>query len=208
CIAGWVGKEPDLLPMKMTVVCRDSGPRTFNVELARHKALLASLVYTALTNAVDMEGEMPEEMTADFEAKIDVEGRAPLVIKDTFSGFSGGRAPQALYGQVATAVSLLVQNPYRPLRITRIESTTRIRGGRQSADIEAVELESEVYSPGDTLYARVWVRPYKGRLQSVRVALKLPEDLPEGRYTATLCDDLTAARQIIRDNPSLNNPLV
>src|SRR5262249_46451463 len=64
CIAGWLGKQPDLMPMKMTVVrSEDSAPRTFNVELARHKALLASLTYTALTNSVDMEGEMPEEIT-------------------------------------------------------------------------------------------------------------------------------------------------
>src|SRR5207248_8418361 len=51
CIAGWLGKQPDLMPMKMTVIrSEDSAPRTFNVELARHKALLASLVFTALTN--------------------------------------------------------------------------------------------------------------------------------------------------------------
>jgi hypothetical protein len=195
------------MPMKMTVIrSEDSAPRTFNVELARHKALLASLVFTALTNSVDMEGEMPEEMTADLEARIEVEGHAPLLIKDTFSGFSGGRAPQALYGQVASAVSLLTQNPCRPLRINRIECETTIHAGRRSADIEAVELASEVYAPGDTLRAKVFVRPYKGQLQAVRVAMKLPEDLPEGRYTATLCDDLSSVRQDIRDNPSLNNP--
>ncbi|HKB38077.1 MAG TPA: hypothetical protein VKD72_16640, partial [Gemmataceae bacterium] len=207
CIAGWLGKEPDLMPMKMTVVrSDDSAPRTFNVEVARHKALLSSLVYTALTNSVDTEGEMPEEMTADMQARIEVEGRAPLILKDTFSGFSGGRAPQVLYGQLASAVSLLTQNPYRPLRINRIECETTIHAGRRSADIEAVELESEVYAPGDTLRAKVFVRPYKGRLQPLRVALKLPADLPEGRYTATLCDDLTAVRQDIRDNPSLYSP--
>ncbi len=149
---------------------------------------------------------MPEEMTADMQARIEVEGYAPLLIKDTFSGFSGGRAPQALYGQVAAAVSLLTQNPYRPLRIQRIDCETTIHAGRRSADIEAIELASEVYAPGDTLRAKVFVRPYKGQLQTVRVALKLPEDLPEGRYTATWCDDLSSVRQDIRDNPSLNNP--
>jgi len=145
-------------------------------------------------------------MTAEMEARVEIEGHAPLVIKDTFSGFSGGRAPQALYGQVASAVSLLTQNPYRPLRINRIDCETTVRDGRRSADIEAVELESEVYSPGDTLRAKVHVRPYKGRLQAVRVELKLPADLPEGRYTATLCDDPSAVRQDIRDNPTLSNP--
>jgi hypothetical protein len=34
----------------------------------------------------------------------------------------------------------------------------------------------------------------------------LPDDLPEGNYTATLGDDLACARQELRDNPLLNFP--
>src|SRR5262249_34566815 len=112
-IAGWVGRKPDLLPVRMGVALDKSEKRTFNVEVARHPALLAPLGYTPLSNAVDMEGEWPQEMTAQFSARIELDGHEPLVIKDTFSGFSGGRAPQALYTQVAQAVSLLVHNPYK-----------------------------------------------------------------------------------------------
>ena len=36
--------------------------------------------------------------------------------------------------------------------------------------------------------------------------LKLPADLPEGNYTAMVCDDLTNARMELRDNPNLSNP--
>ena len=207
CIAGWLGRQPDLLPIRMTVLrSADSAQRTFNVEVVRQRALLSSLVFTALSNSVDMEGDMPEEMTADLQARIEIEGQPPVLIKDTFSGFSGGRAPQALYSQVAAAVSILSNNPYRPLRINRIECETQIHAGRRSADIEAVELDSEVYAPGDTLKAQVFVRPFKGQMQPLRVALKLPADLPEGRYKATLCDDLSAVRQDLRDHPVLSQP--
>jgi SpoIVB peptidase S55 len=207
CIAGWLGRTPDLLPLKMKVVrSANSTARTFNVEVARHRSLMSSLVFAALSNSVDMEGEMPEEMTADLHARIELEGRPPVIIKDTFSGFSGGRAPQALYSQVASAVNLLTNNPYKPVRIRCIDCDTTIHAGRRTADIDAVELESAVYSPGDTLRARVYLRPYKGRVQTVRVSLALPADLPEGRYQATISDDSTAVRQDIRDNPVLNNP--
>src|SRR5205085_10521790 len=36
--------------------------------------------------------------------------------------------------------------------------------------------------------------------------LKSPADLPEGAYTAQVCDDLANARLDIRDNPTLYNP--
>ena len=72
------------------------GPaRTFNVRVVRQPALLPTLVFTALTNSVDMEGELPEELTAELTARIELEGHEPLVLKDTFSGISGGRAPAA-----------------------------------------------------------------------------------------------------------------
>jgi hypothetical protein len=207
CIAGWLNRKPDLMPLRTRVALGDQNPpRTFNVQMVRQRSLLATLVFTALTNAVDMEGELPEEMTAELYARIELEDAEPLIIKDTFSGFSGGRAPAALYGQVASAVNLLTFNPYRPVRIKGIECETRIVPGRRTADVEAIELDSETYAPGDTVKARVFLRPFKGDLKSVTATLKLPPDLPEGNYTVTACDDLTSIRQAIRDNPVLSNP--
>jgi hypothetical protein len=37
--------------------------------------------------------------------------------------------------------------------------------------------------------------------------MALPNDLPEGHYTITACDDVSNARATIRNNPNLNNPL-
>jgi hypothetical protein len=209
CIAGWLDRKADLMPMRMKVT-REPGAsaKTFNVEVVRQCSLMASLVFTVLTNSVDMEGELPEELTAELRARIEVEGRPPVVIQDTFSGssFSGGRAPQALYAQVASVVNLLTYNSYKPVRINCIDCETRLMAGRRTADIEAIQLDSETYSPGETLKATAFVRPYKGLLQRLPITLKLPADLPEGTYTAMVCDDPTNARHELRDNPNLSNP--
>jgi hypothetical protein len=208
-IAGWLDRKPDLLPVRMKLV-REPGAagQTFNVQVVRQRSLLAGLVFTALTNSVDMEGDLPEEMTAELRARIEVEGREPIVIDDTFSGgsYSGGRAPQSLYGQVSGVLAVLAYNPFKPVRINRIDCETRIAPGRRTADIEAVELDRETYAPGETLRASVFLRPYKGAPERVRVELKLPPDLPEGSYTATVCDDPTNARAELRDRPNLNDP--
>jgi hypothetical protein len=208
-IAGWLERKTDLLPVCMTVA-RTPGepPKRFNVAMVRQRSLLPSLVFTALTNSVDMEGDLPEELTADMRAKVEIEGRPPVVIQDTFSGssYSGGRAPQALYNQVANVVALLTYNTYKPVRIQRIECETQIYAGRRTADIEAVELPSDTVAPGETLKVTVFVRPYKGLRQRIGVSMKLPSDLPEGTYTANVCDDLCAARAELRDNPNLSNP--
>ena len=208
-IAGWLDRKPDLVPVRMTLVREPGGTgQTFNVQVVRQRALLAGLVFTALTNSVDMEGDLPEEMTAELHARIEVEGREPVVIDDTFSGgsYSGGRAPQSLYSQISGILAVLTYNPYKPVRINRIDCETRIAPGRRTADIEAVELDSETYAPGDTLRATVFLRPYKGAPERVRVELPLPADLPEGSYTATVCDDPAAIRAELHDRPNLNDP--
>jgi hypothetical protein len=207
CIAGRLGRKADMLPMRMTVALgADDPPRTFNVEIARPPDMLPTLVFTALANSVDMEGELPDEMTAELYARIEVEGHEPIVIEDTLSGFSGKRAPAALYTQVGAVVNILTRNSFQSVKIKRIDCRTRIKPGRRTAEIEAVELSSDTYEPGETVKATVFLRPYKGVRQRVPVSLKLPVDLPEGPYTATLCDDLRNAHQTLRDNPTLNNP--
>jgi hypothetical protein len=209
CIAGWLDRKADMLPLSMTVTREsNASARVFHVEIVRQRSLVAPLVYTALTNSVDMEGELPEELTADLEARIDVEGRSPVIIKDIFSGssYSGGRAPQALYNQIASVVSLLTFNSYMPVRIKRIDCTTHVIAGRRTADIESVELNSDSYAPGDIVRGTVFVRPFKGLQQRIPVSLRLPADLPDGTYTANVMDEMANARQEFRDNPTLSNP--
>src|SRR5262249_4194530 len=64
CIAGWVDKKPDMLPMSMTVRKEPGGQLLhYQVEMVRHKQLLPGLIFAALTNAIDQEGDLPEEMT-------------------------------------------------------------------------------------------------------------------------------------------------
>jgi hypothetical protein len=206
CIAGWLGRKAEMIPVRMTVALNKDDPRVFNVKVVRSRSLLPALVYTALTNSIDMEGELPEEVTAKLNVRIELEGRDPVIIKDTFSGFSGGRAPAALYAQVGSMVSYLVYNPFKDLNIKRIDCDTAIETGRATADIEATELDSDTYCPGDTVNATVFVRPFKGSRQRVRLQMKLPIDLPEGDYSAVICDESASARADIRANPNLFSP--
>src|SRR5436305_219890 len=55
CIAGRLGRTPDLLPLRTSVALGSKArARTFRVRVARQRSLLPSLVLAALTNSVDM----------------------------------------------------------------------------------------------------------------------------------------------------------
>ncbi len=209
CVAGWLDRQPDMLPVSTTVTHAPAGEaRTYNVKVVRHPALAASLVHTALANSLDAEGDLPEELTAHLKVRIEVEGREPLVLHDVFSGpaVAGGKGPQNLFAPVGTLLQQLTTNTLADLRIKGVESSAEIQPGRRTAEIEATELESDVVAPGEMLRATVTLRPYRGPRQRVSLALELPPDLPEGPYTAMIGDDVNNARMDLRDNPQLNYP--
>jgi hypothetical protein len=209
CIAGWLDRPADMLPVSMSVA-REQGnqTRTYKVKVARQRSMLATLVFTVLTNSMDTEGDLPEEMTASIKVKVDIEGREPFIIEDVFSGsnISANRAPQAMFQQVPQLLNMIMYNAFDPLRIKSVECSAEIKPGRRTAEIESVELDTDIYSPGETVKATVFLKPYKGLRQRVPLTLQLPADLPEGSYTATISDELASARQDLRDNPNLSNP--
>ena len=209
CIAGWLDRTPDMLPLASTILREPEGKaQTFNVKIARLRNMIGPLVHSALANSVDMEGNFPEEMSARIKARIEIDGHDPLILDDWFAGplFVGDRAPQMLYAPLGLIVQQLSNNSFKTLRFKSIECSTEIQPERRTADIEASELESDTLAPGDTLKAWITLRPFKGAKQRIALELKLPSDLPEGSYSALIGDDLNNARMELRDNPHLANP--
>ena len=209
CIAGWLDRQPDMLPVSSTMRREPAGEtHTYNVKVVRLRGMLGALVHAALSNSVDMEGNFPDEMSAHVKVRVEIEGHEPLLMDDWFAGpaFTGDRAPQMLYAPLGLMLQQLSNNQFETLRFKSVECTTEVQPERRTADIESSELESDTYSPGETLKAWVTLRPFKGKRERVALEVKLPADLPEGSYTALIGDDLNNARMELRDNPHLALP--
>jgi hypothetical protein len=69
-----------------------------------------------------------------------------------------------------------------------------------------VELAADTVAPGQVLKASVYMKPYKGQVQKVPLSLKIPADLPDGSYQATICDDLASTRSDLRGQPQMLSP--
>jgi hypothetical protein len=208
-VAGRVGPKPDLLPLSVRVkVGRYSEPRTFRVRMVREPHLLPTLVLTVLANAIDTEGNLPEELTAKVSATIALKDHEPIRLKDTYSGprYSGPMGPAVLFGPIANDVNLLVRNPMSPVRIESIDCEVDVTSGRALAEVESIRLASDRVEPGSTLRVSATLKPFKGERQDVELALPLPADLPEGTYEAAVCDQVNSLRRRYRNEPHLLEP--
>lgn len=208
-VAGRLGLKPDMLPLSVRVKTgRYADPRTFHVEVVREPNLMSTLVMSVLTNAIDTEGNLPEELTAHVKATVKLKGHDPIVVNDTVSGprYTGVMGPALMFSPIASIVNLLVKNPMEVVRVESIDCDVDIATGRTVASIEAIRLASDRLEPGQTLKAFVTLKPYKGDRQTVEVDLPLPSDIEEGRYDAVLCDMQNSLRRTFRNDPSLMEP--
>ena len=208
-VAGRIGPRPDMLPLEVRVKTgRYAEPRTYRVQIVREPNLLPTLVMSVLTNAIDTEGNLPEELTARIKATIRIKGHDPIELRDTASGsrYTGPMGAAALFNPVASIINILVRNPMAPVRIERIDCDVEIASGRAVATIESVRLASDRLEPGETLRAFVTLKPFKGERQVVEVALPLPRDLEDGAFEATLCDMTNSLRRRLRNEPALMEP--
>ncbi|ADV63099.1 hypothetical protein Isop_2527 [Isosphaera pallida ATCC 43644] len=209
CVSGRLGPGPKLIPMTVDVrIGEFSDPMRFEVEVVRSPKMLSALVLSVLTSAIDHEGSLPEEFTADLEATISLKGREPYRIRDRLSGprFTGTLGASALFSAVNGMVGLLARNPFEEVEFESIACAVTITPGRRLATIQRVRWESSVVVPGQTAVARILLKPYKGELFEVIGRLDIPEDLPEGTYDVEIADLTQSLRRFFRHNPRLAEP--
>ncbi len=208
-VAGRVGATPDMLPMSVRVKTgRYSDARTYHVRVVREPSLMPSLIMAVLTNAIDTEGNLPEELTAHLTATIKLMGHDPITMSDIFSGprYTGQMGPSALFNPLASIVNILVRNPMTPVRIEAVDCVVEIEPGRKVATIESVRLLSDTVEPGHELKGFVTLKPFKGERETIEISLPIPAGFPEGAYEASFGDAASSLKRAVRNDPSLIEP--
>jgi hypothetical protein len=208
-VAGRIGPIPDMLPLTVHVkTSRYSEPNTYHVKMAREPNLLPTLVMSVLTNAIDTEGNLPDELTARIRANIKLKDHDPITFRDTLSGprFTGPMGPAAMFGPIASIVNMLVRNPMAPVRIETIDCDIEVAQGRTVAAIESIRLVSDRLEPGDTLKVSATVKPFKQPRRNIELSLPLPSDLNEGSYEVVCCDMANSLRRRVRNDPAIMEP--
>jgi SpoIVB peptidase S55 len=208
-VAGRIGPKPDLLPLTVDVKTGQfADAHTYRVRMVREPALLPALIMSVLTNAIDTEGNLPDELTAHLSATIRLKDMEPITFSDTFSGprYTGQMGASALFSPLASIVNILVRNTMAPVRIEAIDCKVQVEPGRRIAQIESVRLLSDTVEPGHALRAFVTLKPFKGERETVEMALPVPSDFPEGVHEAVFCDLGSSLRRTFRNDPTLLEP--
>jgi hypothetical protein len=208
-VAGRIGPKPDMLPLSVRVkTSQFADSHTYRVQMVREPVLLPNLIMAVLTNAIDTEGNLPEELTARLSATIRIKGFEPITVADTFSGprYTGPMGASALFSPLASMVNILVRNSMAPVRIESIDCDVQIEPGRKVAQIETVRLVSDTIEPGHDFKAIVTLKPFKGDRETVEISIPIPANFPEGPCEAVFSDAGNSIRRKLRNDPALLEP--
>jgi hypothetical protein len=94
----------------------------------------------------------------------------------------------------------------KPVMPKSIDVTVTIRPVQKTASILSFKLDRNVYKPGEKVTGLVTLRPFRAKRTTKKVAITLPDDLPDGQYTLTLCDASNIARTRQREMPHRFRP--
>ncbi len=176
-IAGRIGQSAHLVDLALGVRDTDnSATRSFQINLVDEPRIMWYLILASGLESIDSSLDRIGQGTVEVDYQIIGDGMPePLDRHDLFLSTQD----VALYPpwQLADIVSLLQYNDFQDPKITRIAASMQITKKLKAIHINHLELDRDVYSPGDTIHYTLELQTYQGKAQAITGELKVPRDL-------------------------------
>ncbi len=182
-MSGRLGPAPRLLPVTVEVAGVGSAPRRFRFESIEDRLLAPQLVGIAAVNSLLESGGGGAGQTLRWTLRLARRGAEPLTLSDVVAG----DAPAGeVLGAVAAPLRFLFNNPFDPLRLDSVAVAIEAAPGRESWTLRSARLLDAAVRPGGTVRVECEVERWHGGRTTVPVAIRVPEEAPDGRYVLWL----------------------
>jgi SpoIVB peptidase S55 len=193
-VTGKLGAPPPMVPLDLTVAT-PIGEKKFHFDVVNHPKLTPLLVAITTFNGLTQNAVYGEGTTLHLAGEIRLRGHTPVQIENTYAP-GDALIPDSL--PIAVSVqnifARLFANTFEVPEVERIALRVDSVAGRQSFTIDSAWLEKGEAAPGETLYVRVLLHPYRGSARVVETNVRVPDQALRG---ATL-------RLLVTDGDTLN----
>lgn len=207
-VAGRLGAAPETTPIEVRVVYADGSlDRVYRYQAARHTVFTPVLTTIALISSATGDRGLPPDHSLDLDVDVEIDGRAGLSVQDRAVAVGNAEAStDLLVRRVLLPLMLAGSNDVRPLSITAVRATMRVDRALRGVRIESAALDRRAYRPGEAAQVLLTTRRIHGGIESLRLALPLPHDLPAGEYALTVGDADTAMGLRLAARPGMFDP--
>ncbi len=176
-IGGLLDRSASLIDLSLGVFDLDTG-RTehYQIDVVDEPRIMGELLLATGLEAVDATLDRIGQGTVEVTYQILGDGMPfPLERRDIFIS----TRDIAVYPpwQLANIVSLLQYNAFQDPQITRIATATQVTQELKAIRINHLEIDQDIYAPGESIHYTVELRTYHGEKQTIQGEIAIPIDL-------------------------------
>jgi hypothetical protein len=182
-VHGRIGVHAPTVPLQVRV-----GERTFRMRLAAVPQLLPTLVAISAVGCLDAANHVAGAQGLDVELVLRTREHGDLRMRQSFDGEQAAGQSAAF---VVAVSGFLMENPLAKLTLDGASVGFATSREPRTATITGAHAERTVVRPGDMVTVNVDFLAYRGAPFRRTLAIAVPEDLPNGRYSLFVGDGAT-----------------
>ena len=183
-VRGKLGAEARMIPLTIRVSrYNDSQPRCYNCRIANNRLLTPLLLRAAISGAVLMLGELPPDNTLQYKGTIELDGVGPVA----FENISTGSGLAEMIRDSVSPVALLMNNPYRQVRIKSFDLDVRLSEKNTTSAVWSVGLSRSRVKCGQNVDVEVVTESFLAQKRKYAFSFVVPENTPPGTYQLLVC---------------------
>ena len=183
-VRGRIGAEARMIPLTIRVSrYNDSEPRRYNCRIANNRLLTPRLVQAVIAGAVLMRGELPPDNTIQYTGTVELEGAQSV----SFENISTGMGLAEMMRDSISPVALLMNNPYRPVRVKSFDFDVRVNEKDVTSAIWSVGLSRWQVKSGEDVEVEVVTESFQSEKRKYKFSFAVPENTPAGTYQLIVC---------------------
>ena len=183
-VMGLIGAKASMIPISIGIDrFNDTQKRSYKCQIVDNRLLTAPLVRATISGAVYMLGSLPPDHMLNYKINIEMAGGESI----GFENISTGAGTIDVVRESMGAVALLMNNPYKRVGIKSIEADVRITAKNISSHIWSVDLADSKVKAGKDVKFGVVVESVLSQKKQYQGRLRIPKNLPPGRYDLIIC---------------------
>jgi hypothetical protein len=180
-VAGAVGDVARMIPVQLTVGQTGGAPRRVRFEVVQDPLWGPLVMEVALTGSLMNALDFSLPASVELNAVLRFAGQPEVRLANLFSGPGAPvSVQQSAVRYLASVFSVLYGNRFEAPRVESVEVEIAQRPERDFTVVEDLWLSREEAGPGESLTARIFLRPFRGERMHRDVEIHVPEGLPEG----------------------------
>jgi len=193
-IMGLFGKQPDMIPVTLTIRGGNT-TKEFHYEVLNNAKLSPVAMMATVFNALHGVNEYGEEITYRLNGSISVQGYPEVQLQNMFAPTDSGQPAAALAAaSLGDRFGRIYDNPYDAPQVNGVKLDFDLVKERRWARLESARTDVSEARPGDDIIVETVLRPYRGERMVQQIPIHIPTSASKGPLRIMVSDGETLDR--------------